>query len=74
MADTTAGTHLMTEAEYNALSSEMKGYACYMYGEWPGAGAWLKACPFDKERQPVEHAEFCKGEFAAMLVAQELED
>ncbi len=68
------GTHLMTQVEYEALSPKMKGYACYMFGEWPGAGEWLKKCPFNKDAQPMEYSEFGQGEFAAMLEAQDADD
>jgi hypothetical protein len=70
----TAGTIYMSRAEYDALSPKMKGYACYMFGARPQAGEYLKKCPFDEIRQPMEHSEFRQGEFAAMLYCQECEE
>ena len=73
MSDT-YGTAKITEVEYNALSPKMKGYACYMFGEWPDAGEHLKRCPFNKDEQPMEYSEFQQGEFAAMLEAQDIDE
>lgn len=70
----THGTAKMTKAEYNDLSPKMKGYACYMFGAWSEAGEWLKSCPFDKDKQSMEHGFFMQGEFAAMLEAMECDD
>lgn len=69
----TYGSAKMTKAEFDDLTPSMKGYACYMFGAWPDAGEWLKSCPFNEDDNPTDYSEFKRGEFAAMLEAQDLD-
>jgi len=62
---------LPTRADYDAASPRAKGYMQYMYAEWPNSKI-PKQCPF-KVGTP-EYAEYCRGQDAAVLAAQDSEE
>lgn len=62
---------LPTRADYDKASPRGKGYLQYMWAEWPRSTI-PKQCPF-KVGTP-EYAEYCRGQEAAMLDAQDSEE
>jgi len=62
---------LPTRADYDAASPRGKGYMQYMYSEWPGSEI-PKTCPFTVGTP--EYAEYCRGQNAAVLDAQDSEE
>lgn len=70
---TTAGTAAMTRAEYDALPPFEQGYATYMWACHEGSQVPNK-CPYDALREATQKAEFERGEFAAILAVQDLDD
>lgn len=60
-----------TLADYEAASPRAKGYMSYMYAEWPGSEI-PKRCPFKVGTK--EYKQYCDGQNAAMLAAQDSEE
>lgn len=63
--------HPPTRADYDAASPRAKGWLEYTYSEWPNSEV-PKGNPFAKGTR--EHREFCRGQDAAMLAAQDSEE
>lgn len=62
---------LPTRADYDAASPRGKGYLSYTFAEWPGSKI-PKTCPFKVGTR--EHQQWCDGQNAAVLDAQDSEE
>jgi hypothetical protein len=67
----TLGTHLMTRAEYKALSPMMQGYSYQWFHNIPGAKKWLTQCPYDSDRDTIDFSEFQRGRMNAIVEGAE---
>lgn len=62
---------LPTRADYDKESPRGKGYMTYMFAEWPGSEI-PKGCPYKVGTK--EYEQWCEGQNAAVLHAQDSEE